>query len=277
MTKPKVTVLPITEGATPDPNNINKHTQRGGALLENSLRKRGAFRSIASAGKGVSTPVVMAGNYTLEKAIDAGFTEIVNVHVTGNQIVNVVRDDLDPNSAEAIALGLEDNEIGKQSYSPDIDMLAMLAAGENVVLAALQKEDKVFKDMLEKMIHIETESNEENLEADTDDEKTPSDGSLLALVDVTISEPRHEVAHLDIYRLGNHILVCAGVIDEWQIWKPLLEDGMLLCTYAGAYVVLSERSNKYKMLLVQPRKYICGHILDRYQEIHGEQSIVKVK
>ena len=146
---PRVTVLPITEGATLDPHNINKHTQRGGALLENSLRKRGAFRSIASAGKGVQTPVVMAGNYTLEKAIDAGFTEIVNVHVTGNQIVNVVRDDLDPRSAEAIALGIEDNEIGRQSYAPDVDMLAALAAGDNAILAALSSNDAMFSGLLD--------------------------------------------------------------------------------------------------------------------------------
>jgi hypothetical protein len=30
MNKPKVEVLLIEDGATPDPNNINKHTQRGG-------------------------------------------------------------------------------------------------------------------------------------------------------------------------------------------------------------------------------------------------------
>lgn len=151
MSTPRVEVKPIEQGARPDPNNVNKHTQKGGGLLENSLRKRGAFRSIASAGKGVETPVVMAGNYTLEKAIDAGFTEIVNVHVTGNQIVNVVRDDLDPNSPEAIALGIEDNEIGKQSYAPDIDMLAALAAGDNAVLAALKQEDKIFNSILDGM------------------------------------------------------------------------------------------------------------------------------
>ncbi len=146
---PKVEVLPIDKGATPDPQNINKHTQKGGGLLENSLRKRGAFRSIASVGKGVDTPVVMAGNYTLEKAIDAGFTEIVNVHVTGNQIVNVVRDDLEPGSAEAIALGLEDNEIGKQSYNPDIDILAAVMA--DPAMQALKAEDKILAGIVEGM------------------------------------------------------------------------------------------------------------------------------
>jgi len=149
MTIPKVEVLPIEEGATTDPLNVNKHTQRGGGLLENSLRKRGAFRSIASAGKGVEIPVVMAGNFTLEKAVSAGFTEVVNVHVTGNQIVNVVRDDIAPNSPEAIALGLEDNEIGKASYNPDLDILAAVMA--DPAMQALKAEDKILSDIIEGM------------------------------------------------------------------------------------------------------------------------------
>lgn len=148
---PKVEVLPIEQGATPDPNNVNRHTQRGGGLLENSLRKRGAFRSIASAGKGVKVPTVYAGNYTLEKAVTAGFTEIVNVHVTGNQLVNVVRDDVAPGSAEAAALGIEDNEIGKQSYNPDVDIVAALSVGESALLAALKNEDKIFNGILQDM------------------------------------------------------------------------------------------------------------------------------
>jgi len=149
MTIPKVEVLPIEEGATTDPLNVNKHTQRGGGLLENSLRKRGAFRSIASAGKGVKVPVVMAGNFTLEKAVSAGFTEVVNVHVTGNQIVNVVRDDIAPNSPEAIALGLEDNEIGKQSYNPDLDILAAVMA--DPAMQTLKAEDKILAGIVEGM------------------------------------------------------------------------------------------------------------------------------
>jgi len=95
--------------------------------------------------------VVYAGNYTLEKAAAAGFKEIVNVHVTGDQLVNVVRDDIAPHTAEAIALGLEDNEIGKQSYSPDIDLVASLAAGDSAILSALKNEDKMFGGMLENM------------------------------------------------------------------------------------------------------------------------------
>ncbi len=50
MSNPKIEVLPIDKGATPDLQNVNKHTQRGRGLHENSMRKRGAGRSIFSAG-----------------------------------------------------------------------------------------------------------------------------------------------------------------------------------------------------------------------------------
>ena len=148
MTEPRVEVLPIEKGATPDAQNVNKHTQRGRGLHENSMRKRGAGRSIFSAGKGVDTPVVMGGNQTLEIAATLGM-EIINVHTTGKQIVNVVRDDIEPNSPEFYALGIEDNEVGKISYNPDIEILAAVMA--DPAMQALKAEDKMLADIVEGM------------------------------------------------------------------------------------------------------------------------------
>ena len=145
---PKVEILSIEQGATPDKNNVNKHTQRGRGLHENSMRKRGAGRSIFSAGKGVEVPVVMGGNQTLEIAATLGM-EIINIHTTGNQIVNVVRDDIEPNSPDFYALGIEDNEVGKLSYNPDIDILAAVMA--DPAMQALKAEDKMLADIVEGM------------------------------------------------------------------------------------------------------------------------------
>lgn len=163
MSKPRVEVLPIEDGATPDPSNVNKHTAKGGGQLVNSLQKRGAFRSIASAGKDTKTPVVYAGNYTLEKAVEAGFTEIVNVHVTGGQLVNVVRDDLAPGSPEAIALGLEDNEIGKSSYNPDLDILAAVMA--DPAMQTLKDEDKILAGLVDGMGQVTDNNYSRKIEA----------------------------------------------------------------------------------------------------------------
>lgn len=136
----------------PDPNNVNRHTQKGHGLVENSIRRRGVGRGILAAGKNTENPVIMAGNLTHEKARDAGIEEVIFVHTTGNQLVVTVRDDLDPTSPEAIALGIEDNESGKLSYNPDIDLLAAMSAGDNGVLSKLKEDDKIFGDMLAAMI-----------------------------------------------------------------------------------------------------------------------------
>lgn len=150
MPNPRIETKSI-EDLLPDQNNINKHNQKGHQLLENSIRRRGVGRGILAAGKNTESPIILAGNLTHEKARDAGIEEVVYVHTTGNQLVVTVRDDLDPTSAEAIALGIEDNEIGKQSYSPDIDILAALAAGDNALLSKLKNEDETFGNMLEGM------------------------------------------------------------------------------------------------------------------------------
>ena len=148
--EPKIEVKTLDD-LLPDANNINRHNQRAHGLLENSIRKRGMGRGILAAGKNTEKPIIMAGNLTHEKARDAGVEEVIFVHTTGNQMVVTVRDDLDPTSADAIAMGIEDNAIADISYSPDIDLLATMAAGDNAVLSALRKDDKIFGGMLEGM------------------------------------------------------------------------------------------------------------------------------
>jgi len=86
--------------------------------------------------------------HTLEIAATLGM-EIINVHTTGNQIVNVVRDDIAPGSAEFYAMGIEDNEVGKLSYNPDVDILAAVMA--DPAMQALKAEDKMLADIVEGM------------------------------------------------------------------------------------------------------------------------------
>jgi hypothetical protein len=168
----------------PDPNNVNKHTVRGHQLVENSLRKRGVGRGILAAGKGVEKPGIVAGNLTHEKARDAGIDEVVFVHTRGNQLVVTVRDDLEPGSPDAVALGIEDNEAAKQSYSPDLDIVAALAAGDNAVLSALKREDDVFSSMLDGMGINQTVRSLDDLESEYGE---PSEGDFYPVIRIQVS------------------------------------------------------------------------------------------
>jgi DNA modification methylase len=192
---PKVEVLPIEQGATPDPNNVNKHTQRGRGLHENSMRKRGAGRSIFSAGKGVDVPVVMGGNQTLEIAAQLDM-EIINVHTTGNQVVNVVRDDIEPGSAEFYAMGIEDNEIGKQSYNPDLDILAAVMADPAMQL--LKDEDRILAGIVEGM------GLKDDLPEAPEAQMDKADQLL----------EKWKVKTGDLWQIGDHRLICGDCTDE---------------------------------------------------------------
>lgn len=108
-------------------------------------------------------------------------------------------------------------------------------------------------------------------------ESTPSDGSLLAMLEVTIDDPRHKVEPGQVWQLGNHVLICCNVLTEWEQWRSYLKDGVMFAPYAGPFVSLSLKASKFNMVMVQPDPYIAGHILDRYEEIEGEEAIKLVK
>lgn len=104
-----------------------------------------------------------------------------------------------------------------------------------------------------------------------------SDGSLLAVADVSVDEPQHETATGDVWRLGErHHLVVADVMAAWPLWSPLLVDGSLFVPYPGPYAPLALKADDFRLVLVQPDTYMAGHILDKYEAVRGAGSAVKV-
>jgi len=107
---------------TPDANNYNKGTEFGGGLIEKSLRKLGAGRSILLDKNGK----VIAGNKTLENAVNAGFgdEDLIVVQTTGKQIVAVQRMDLDLDSKMGKEMALADNATAKANIELDTEALS---------------------------------------------------------------------------------------------------------------------------------------------------------
>lgn len=104
---------------TPDPQNANLGTERGLALLDDSLRTLGAGRSILVDKNGK----IIAGNKTHERALDIGLTDVLLVPTDGTTLVAVVRTDLDLESdPRAKRLALADNRIGEidLAWAPEV-------------------------------------------------------------------------------------------------------------------------------------------------------------
>jgi hypothetical protein len=106
----------------PDPRNANKGTERGRALLEQSLRSYGAGRSITVDRDGV----VIAGSKTLDVAVELGLGMRV-VDTDGKDLVVVRRTDLSMEDREARELAIADNRVAEVDLSWDVEVLRELA------------------------------------------------------------------------------------------------------------------------------------------------------
>lgn len=111
---------------TPDPNNANRGTERGRALLEHSLRQYGAGRSVLADKHGT----LIAGNKTIEVAAELGLP-IRIVETDGTELVVVRRRDLDlAKDKAARELAYADNRAGELSLDWDVEQVqADLASG----------------------------------------------------------------------------------------------------------------------------------------------------
>jgi hypothetical protein len=120
--KPKLRVVPIAQLIL-DEKNANKGTKRGRELLEKSLTKCGAGRSVVVD----RHDRVIAGNKTVEAAVAAGMKSIAVVETDGSSLVAVQRSDLDLNKdTKAGELAIADNRVGELDLEWNPEVLASL-------------------------------------------------------------------------------------------------------------------------------------------------------
>lgn len=138
MSKKAVKAIENITDLTPDPRNANLGSVRGLAALETSLEKYGAGRSILADKSGV----VIAGNKTLQTAVDKGFPIRV-VQTDGKELVVVQRTDLDLSKDKAAKeLAIADNRIAELDleWSPDV---LQGFADEGIDLAQFWNDDEL--------------------------------------------------------------------------------------------------------------------------------------
>ncbi len=104
----------------PDDKNFNRGTEFGNAMIERSLRKLGAGRSIVLD----KNNRIIAGNKTVENAASVGLDRVIVVETTGDQIVAVKRTDIDIDSKRGRELALADNATSKANLDWDTDLIS---------------------------------------------------------------------------------------------------------------------------------------------------------
>jgi DNA modification methylase len=108
-----------------DDRNANKGTERGLGLLETSLRRYGAGRSVLADRNGR----VIAGNKTVERAVEMDLPVRV-VQTDGRELVVVQRQDLDLKKHKAAReLAVADNRVAELDLDWDVDALRTLRDG----------------------------------------------------------------------------------------------------------------------------------------------------
>lgn len=122
----------------PDRMNANKGNLRGLGLVEKSLREYGAGRSILTDAAGN----VLAGNKTLEAAVNAGFENIRVIETDGTELVVVQRTDIKPNSKRGRELAIADNRTAEVGLEWDTDVLQELI-GEGVDVSGFWFNDEL--------------------------------------------------------------------------------------------------------------------------------------
>lgn len=137
MSKPQAKVIKLRDLVLDD-KNANKGTARGLAMLDDSLREDGAGRGILID----RNNRVVAGNKTVERAIDDGFEEVIIVPTDGKQLVATQRVDVDLDSNQGRRMAIRDNRVAEVDLDFDPDVLQGFAA-EGIDLAQFWADDEL--------------------------------------------------------------------------------------------------------------------------------------
>lgn len=159
----KVRKAKITD-LIPDDRNLNKGTERGKELIAKSLNKFGAVRGIAVD----KDNRIIAGNKTVENAIEQGIEDVIIVETTGDELVVTQRTDTSLDTREGREMALADNATVKVDLEWDTEQLESI--GEDYGIDA------------------------EDWDVATLEEEVPEDNTYTTTISTPVYEPREEKA-----------------------------------------------------------------------------------
>ncbi len=173
----------------PDEKNANKGTEYGHHLIENSLRKFGAGRSILLD----KNNRIIAGNKTIENAAIIGLDDIIIVETSGEQIVAVKRTDIDLDSDMGRELALADNATSKANLKWDEESIAKIV-------------DEYEIDIEDWGVDLNWDLPDKEAIEDEFDESEISGAKNISVLG-------------DLYEIGNHRLLCGDSTSSDDVEK----------------------------------------------------------
>ena len=106
-----------------DDRNLNRGNARGKELVETSVGRFGAGRSVLID----KNNRIIAGNKTQEAAIAKGIKDVIVVETDGTQLVAVKRNDVDLDSKDGREMALADNATVKADLEWDTEQMESIA------------------------------------------------------------------------------------------------------------------------------------------------------
>ena len=139
---------PVITDLVPDPDNVNRGTERGSGLLEKTLHELGFGRPILID----KNRKVIAGNQVLDAAINAGIIRLRVIRTKGNEVIAHMREDIDLDTKAGRELALADNFIGRASFDPDVQTVVRQAKDYDIDLEAVGISAAELKEMIGKAV-----------------------------------------------------------------------------------------------------------------------------
>jgi len=252
-------VRPIAS-LTPDPKNSNRHDPRSIETLKYSLARFGQTRPVKVDKNGIVT----AGNGLMQAAIELGWTTLaVSEKDFGSDEERLAYALIDNRSAQLSALDYELVSVTLQ----EIEAAGVEGKGAEGLGWTDEEVTRLLADDV-------TPPKSPDYGDEQTKEKPDGGAEFLAVANVSIDEPR-EVETGEVWQLGKHRLFVASVMTDWALYYPFLLSGKdsILCPYPGPFVALGSKADDHTLILVHPSKYVAGHIIDRYAEVYGEDSV----
>lgn len=226
-----------------DNHNANKHTQKGLRLLEKSLSKLGAGRSILID----KDNNIIAGNGVVEVAGQIGLDKIKVVETDGTELIAVKRKDVSINSKKGRELAIADNQTAKIDIDFDYDVLTDLS-------------NEYEFDLKDWDFEYEFDLKDRDFDILNED---PNKGEYLNKFDYSLQYDL-QVNINDLYKVGNSYLFCSNVYD-FDSYRNLVPPNYAFIPFGSLFLLCKQED---LLFIVNPNTYICSLMLKMALDIN---------